>query len=76
MYYSMVHIASLNFLIGGDDATIATIAHVGLALRQLQRIHCFAHFMPVVEEVRLEALPDGQADYPRLKPQCSAQNRA
>jgi hypothetical protein len=45
-------------------------------LPQLPRIRSLAYFMPVVEELQLQPLPDGYVDYLRLKLQRLARNPA
>ncbi|MGI8746273.1 MAG: hypothetical protein ACR2NN_27580 [Bryobacteraceae bacterium] len=45
-------------------------------LPQLPRIRPLAYFMPVVEELQLQPLPDGYVDYLRLKLQRLARNPA
>lgn len=39
----------------------------GAGLPPLPRIRSFAYFMPVIEELQLQPLPDGYVDYLRLK---------
>ena len=73
MYHSMVHVASLNFLIGLGEATIRYNCPLRPALGSFQN-HSLAYVIPMVEEFVFEALLGGEAGYSHRKPWCLAQN--